>query len=111
MARGVVARSRVSEERIVLAPQELGLDSRLEFRKEALAQLAGIPRGGGRLVIDVTSTQSVDSTGLGVLIMILRRAEQRRISVALKGVSEELRFLLALTKLENLFEEVAVGRP
>jgi len=104
MTKGLQVRSRASQERIVLAPVELGLDSRAEFRREAFARLDGIPKGGGRLVIDVSTTRSVDSTGLGALIMIQRRAAQRRLSVLLRGASEELRFLLVLTKLDGLFE-------
>jgi anti-anti-sigma factor len=104
MTKGLEVRSRASQERTVLAPEELGLDSRAEFRREAFARLDGIPKGRGRLVIDVSSTKAVDSTGLGVLIMIQRRAAQRRVSVSLRGASEELRFLLVLTKLEGLFE-------
>jgi anti-anti-sigma factor len=56
------------------------------------------------LVVDLTATRSVDSSGLGVLIMIQRRAAQRRLRVALRGVNDELRFLLTLTKLEDLFQ-------
>jgi anti-anti-sigma regulatory factor len=97
-------RTRPSQERIVLAPEELGLDSRTQFRSDAFARLEGIPKGGGRLVIDVSSTQSVDSTGLGALIMVQRRAAQRRIPVLLRGANKELCFLLSLTKLEGLFE-------
>ncbi len=95
---------RASEERILVAPEELGLDSRAEFRREALARLESLPKGAGRLVIDVSSTESVDSTGLGALIMIQRRAAQRRIAVSLRGARPELRFLLDLTKLDDLFE-------
>jgi len=97
-------KSTSSEERVITAPVELDLDSRLYFRGEALRCVAGMRRGAGRLVVDLTATRSVDSSGLGVLIMIQRRAAQRRLRVALRGVNDELRFLLTLTKLEDLFQ-------
>jgi len=104
MVGGLEVQRSPSDVRVLVAPVELGLDTRLEFRCEALKCIESIPRGAGRLVIDVTATRSVDSTGLGVLFMVRRRAAQRRLHVVLRGVSEELRFLLVLTKLEDLFE-------
>ena len=102
-------KSTSSEERVIAAPVELDLDSRLYFRCEALRCVEGMRRGAGRLVVDLTATRSVDSTGLGVLIMIQRRAAQRRLRVALRGVNDELRFLLTLTKLEDLFQVEKAG--
>ncbi|UCG86776.1 MAG: STAS domain-containing protein [Gemmatimonadota bacterium] len=93
-----------SDERVLVAPVELDLNSRLDFRRDALRCVESLRRGAGRLVIDMTATRSVDSTGLGVLFMVRRRAAQRRQQVVLRGVSEELRLLLVLTKLEGLFE-------
>jgi hypothetical protein len=37
-------------------------------------------------------------------MLVQRRAGERRQRVALRSASEELRFLLMLTKLEDLFE-------
>jgi anti-anti-sigma factor len=63
-----------------------------------------LPEGAGRLVIDLSATRAVDSAGLGTLMLIQRRAAERRVAVALRGANEELRFLLVLTKLDDLFE-------
>jgi ABC-type transporter Mla MlaB component len=46
----------------------------------------------------------VDSAGLGALMLIQRRAAEKRQTVCLRGANEELRFLLVLTKLDDLFE-------
>jgi anti-anti-sigma regulatory factor len=56
------------------------------------------------LVIDLTGTRAVDSAGLGTLMLIQRRAADRRQTVCLRGANDELRFLLVLTKLDDLFE-------
>ena len=63
--------------------------------------------GGERqLIIDLADTRTVDSAGLGALMLIQRHAAERRQIVALRSVSDELRFLLMLTKLDELFELV-----
>ena len=64
---------------------------------------AGLPVGTGRLVIDLSSTRSIDSAGLGALMLIQRMAAERRQTVLLRRPSEEIRFLLVLTKLAELF--------
>lgn len=96
-------------ERKLAAPETLGLETRAEFRLAAVEVLEGLPEAGGRLVIDLSATRHVDSSGLGVLMLIQRRAAERRQSVALHNASEELRFLLMLTKLDDLFELEPAG--
>ena len=90
-------------ERGMVAPETLGLDSRVEVRKAAIKLLEEMPEGAGRLVIDLGRTRQVDSAGLGALMLIQRRAAERRQSVVLRNTSDEIRFLLVLTKLDDLF--------
>lgn len=97
-------------DRTLTAPEALGLDSRVTFRRSASALLDELPEGSGRLVIDLSATKQVDSAGLGALMMIQRKAAERRQTVCLRGPNEELRFLLVLTKLDDLFELEAVNR-
>ena len=86
------------------APEHLGLDSRTDFRQAAAALIEQLPERTGRLVIDLSSTRQVDSAGLGALMLIQRRAAERRQVVVLRNANEELRFLLVLTKLDDLFQ-------
>jgi anti-anti-sigma factor len=67
-----------------------------------------MPEGTGRLVIDLSHTRHIDSAGLGALMLIQRRAAERRQAVVLRNANEEIRFLLVLTKLYDLFH-VEVG--
>jgi anti-anti-sigma regulatory factor len=53
----------------VKGPEHLGLETRAAFRQEAMARLNSLPEDGGRLVIDLQATRSVDSAGLGVLML------------------------------------------
>ncbi len=88
----------------VAAPSHLGLESRTIFRQNAVDLLDQLPERSGRLVIDLRGTRTVDSAGLGALMLIQRRAAERRQVVVLKRPNDELRFLLVLTKLDDLFE-------
>lgn len=91
-------------EKVLAAPEALSLDSRTSFRRTAVELLEQMGEGAGRLIIDLGGTRHVDSAGLGALMLIQRRAAERRQSVCLRGANEELRFLLVLTKLDDLFE-------
>ncbi len=85
-------------------PETLGLETRDRVRKDAIKLLDGMPEGDGRLVIDLAATTNVDSAGLGALMLIQRHAADRRQSVSLANANAEIRFLLMLTKLDELFE-------
>jgi anti-anti-sigma factor len=102
-------RSSPFDEQMLAAPEELGLDTRAGFRQAAIRLLDGMREGAGRLTIDLSDTRSVDSAGLNALILVHRYATERRQSVRLRGVSEELRQLLVLTKLDGLFDIEASG--
>lgn len=91
-------------EKVLAAPELLSLESRITFRHAAVELLEQLTEGSGRLVIDLSGTRQVDSAGLGALMLIQRKAAERRQTVCLRGTNEELRFLLVLTKLDDLFE-------
>ena len=90
--------------RVLAGPVNLGLETRIEFRKAAVELMEAMTQPGSRLIIDLTATRTVDSAGLGVLMLIQRHAAERRLRVVLKRPNDELRFLLALTKLDDLFD-------
>ncbi|HEY6948650.1 MAG TPA: STAS domain-containing protein [Gemmatimonadales bacterium] len=89
--------------RELVAPERLGLDTRVEFRKAAVQVLDTLPDGTGQLIIDLARTRQVDSAGLGVLMLIQRRAAERRQTIVLRNPNDEIRFLLVITKLVDLF--------
>jgi anti-anti-sigma factor len=91
-------------ERGLSAPDTLGLETRVQIRKAAFQLLEEMPEGTGRLVIDLGRTRHIDSAGLGALMLIQRRAAERRQAVLLRHPNEEIRFLLVLTKLWDLFQ-------
>ncbi len=91
-------------EKVLIAPEALSLEHRSAFRREAVEMLDSVPVGDGRLVIDLCATGSVDSAGLGALVLVQRHAAARRQVVRLRGPNDEIRLLLMLTKLDDLFE-------
>jgi anti-anti-sigma factor len=97
--------------RELFAPERLGLETRIEFRTTAVEQLDHLPEDTGVLIIDLSRTRHVDSAGLGVLMLVQRRAAERRQTVVLRQPSDELRFLLAITKLAALFQIEPPGAP
>ena len=101
-------------ELLVRAPAVLDRASRRAFRRKALAAVSRYPAtgpaGSRRIVVDLEQTRKVDSAGLGALVLVREHAAERRWTVCLRGASEELRFLLALTRLEDRFEFEPPGR-
>jgi anti-sigma B factor antagonist len=91
------------------APETHGLASREDIRNPPPKLLEEMPEGVGRLVIDMGGTRQVDSAGLGALMLIQRRAAERRQAVVLRNASDEIRFLLVLTKLDDLFSLESVA--
>jgi len=91
-------------ERQIESPEVLGLEARGAFRDAAVELLGELPEQFGRLVVDFAITRRIDSAGLGALMLIQRKAAERQQVVVLRNLRDEFRFLLVLTKLDDLFE-------
>jgi ABC-type transporter Mla MlaB component len=85
------------------APDELGLETRLEFRDAVTRELDRMA-DGAVLSVDLGHTVRVDSAGLSALMVVQRHAAERGQRVLLQDPSDEIRFLLALTCMSDLFE-------
>lgn len=89
----------------VRAPATLTGDTRGQFQAAAFERLRKMGDGApGKLVVDLSGTERVDSAGLSTLVQLQLRAAERRHTVCLRGVSEEVRFLLLMTRLDDRFE-------
>jgi anti-sigma B factor antagonist len=69
--------------------------------KELLAQR--LAAGDRRFVLDFTHTPYIDSSGLGALVTMARKARDEGGEIRLAGLNEDLRTLFELTKLDTLF--------
>lgn len=55
------------------------------------------------LVIDLSETTLVDSSGIGALVLSHRACQQRQIAMVLRGVREQVQMVLTITDLDQLF--------
>ncbi|HEY3288019.1 MAG TPA: STAS domain-containing protein [Gemmatimonadaceae bacterium] len=93
-------------DRVVLhAPERLVSEHRLDFRRDALERLSKAAASGAkRLTIDLRDTREVDASGLGVLVLLQKRARESFLATCLTHTPPTVRHLLHLTQLEGLFE-------
>ena len=86
------------------APTRLIAETRDEFRTAAVAFLEHLAPDAEILVIDMEQTLDIDASGLGILVLIQKRAKERGLSTHLRRAPEKVRNLLKLTMLDFLFE-------
>ncbi len=60
--------------------------------------------GDRKFLIDFSNTGYIDSSGLGVLVSLLRKIREAGGDLRLAGLNEDLRTLFELTKLDTLFD-------
>jgi anti-anti-sigma regulatory factor len=88
----------------LVAPERLIASTRADFRSAALAHLDQLRAGGTAMVIDMGQTVEIDAAGLGILVLVQKRAKERGLSTNLRRTPERVRNLLKLTMLDFLFE-------
>lgn len=94
-----------TDSQTLLAPSRLTADNRLEFRRIVLEALEVSSRNGEGLVrVDLSSTVQIDAGGLGVLVLLQKRARERGIATRLVRVPRLVTQMLTVTRLEALFE-------
>ena len=92
--------SREGEVMVVDVTGQLIVGNRQELRKKVLDELRG---GARRFLIDFTETAYIDSSGLGVLVSLSKKIREAGGELRLSSLSEDLRTLFELTKLDTLF--------
>lgn len=63
-----------------------------------------IRQGQKHFVIDMTRTDYIDSSGLGVLVAVHKRALEQKGSVKIRGLQGVVKELFELTRLTQVFE-------
>ena len=93
----------------LVAPFRLTSDHRLDFRRASLEALAAAAQAGEPAVsIDLTRTIELDASGLGVLVLLQKRARERGLRTRLVNPARAVREMLQLTRLDSLFELVTL---
>ncbi len=82
---------------------EVDLNSSPELRAQLLEVMEAQP---ARLVLDLRGLLYMDSSGLGTLVDLKRRTEQRNTPLVLVGVQPRVRSLLEITRLNTFFRIV-----
>jgi anti-anti-sigma factor len=89
------------------APTRLTADHRMEFRRAVLERLEACVRDGEPAVeLDLGGTLEMDASGLGVLVLLQKRARERGRTVRLLNAPRTVRQMLNITRLDALFEFV-----
>ena len=86
---------------VVRLPERLMMADAADARTQLKAILTG---GSGRLIVDLTRTAFVDSSGLGVLVSGLQTARTKGGDIYLIGMSSNVRALFELTRLHTVFQ-------
>jgi anti-sigma B factor antagonist len=73
-----------------------------DFRRQAEQLLDG--QDVDRFVVDLAHVELVDSSGLGLLLDLLRLCREMGLPMALRAVPERVRRLLDLTGLDELID-------
>lgn len=85
----------------LVLPREMVMANASETRK---AIISHIGRGRRHLVLDLNETDFVDSSGLSVLVSVLKAVRKAGGEVVLLNLSEGVRTLIELTRMNEVFE-------
>ena len=93
----VVAKDDVT---LVEVGGQLIVGNRQLLKEQVLDQLE---RGDRKFIVDFSKTDYIDSSGLGVLVTLSKKIREQGGQLSLVSLSEDLRTLFELTKLDTLF--------
>ena len=98
-----ITSERHGEESFVKLAGSITIDSSPELRRVLLRMLKA--PDSRQFTLEFSQVVYIDTSGLAVLIEVLRSAKQAGKSLQLKGLRERPRYLLESTGLLRLFEE------
>ena len=77
------------------------IEQAVELRTRVLSY---IERGHANFVIDFNTVDSIDCSGLGTLVAILKKARHQGGGVSIKGLHGVSKDLFVLTRLDKVFD-------
>ena len=87
------------------APDRIVAETRATFRKDALAFMeCAVAAGLIDISLEMSKTVEIDASGLGVLVVVQKKATELGLQMRVTRAPQQVRYLLLLTKLEHLFE-------
>ena len=91
---------------VMIAPEHITAENRLAVRRLALEYLERSSQARTPFVIDLRSTKDIDASGLGILVLLQKRAREYGLVTRLVGPSPVVREALRSARLDYLFEIV-----
>jgi anti-sigma B factor antagonist len=85
---------------VVEGPTQFIVDNRAEVRQRVRSQLE---QRRATVVVDLSRTEYVDSAGLGTLVLLNKEARAAGSCLVLAGLTEHVRDLLRLVRLDEVF--------
>jgi anti-anti-sigma factor len=85
----------------------VALSGRLDVHAAADVRLEladAVDNGVGELVVDLAALDSVDATGLGVLVSAHRRAQRAGRTLVLEDIPAQVERLLLITRLDKVLQ-------
>jgi len=92
--------SKRNDTTVVGVEGQLVIANRQELRQTVVDALE---RGERKFLIDFSHTGYIDSSGLGVLVSLMKKVRERDGELRLAHLNDDLRSLFELTKLDTLF--------
>lgn len=86
---------------VVEVEGQLIVGNRQDLKKKVLDELE---KGARKVLIDFARTGYIDSSGLGVLVSLAKKIREAGGDLRLANLSDDLRTLFELTKLDTLFQ-------
>ncbi len=101
-SNGVVRRIRQEGDAVVVeAVGDIDLQQTVEFQQSLSKLVAQAP---GRIVINLADVPYMDSSGLASLVKLLSQVRRANIDLRLCCLSERVRSMFEITRLESVFE-------
>jgi len=96
----IASRTESGDTALLQLAGEVDVANVAQVREAALKLLAG---GAKRLVIDLSETEYLDSSGLGMLVGLLKRLKEAGGEMAIAGAQPRVRRLFDITGLKQIF--------
>lgn len=91
---------------VLVAPDHVTAENRLSFRRQALEYLERASHAKTAFVVDLRATNDIDASGLGILVLLQKRAREYGLVTRLVGPVPAVRDALRGARLDYLFEIV-----
>ncbi|WP_379129515.1 STAS domain-containing protein [Paenibacillus sp. sgz500958] len=91
-------------ESIIIMPEIFAVDEAARFRESVLVYFNGKSGEPVHLVLDFSTCQFIDSTGLGVIVSTYKKCLEVGGNLKLKSLSANVMKVFEMTRLHRVFE-------